>query len=150
MWLDIIMNCKKDKKNFWEKNSSSSKELRSKSPADVSPTAAQDEQQQEARDELRTCRNAKFQDPLGFRHVELQVIRIEDIMHHDESGHELAMLGCISSTNNLKKPSLVPEPLWNYRQIGEDDARENIIRRAHTRATTEVHSGQESQASYRL
>ncbi len=35
MWLDIIMNCKKDKKNFWEKNSSSSKELRTKSPAGV-------------------------------------------------------------------------------------------------------------------
>ncbi len=47
---------------------------------------------QEARDELRTCRNAIFQDPLGFRHVELQVMRIEDIMYYDESGHELANL----------------------------------------------------------
>jgi hypothetical protein len=102
MWIHIIKNCKKDKKNFWEKNSS--KELRT-----WSPTTAQDEHQQEARDELRTCRNAIFQDPLGFRHVELQVIRIEHIMYHDESGHELGMLGRISKTNNLKKPSLVPE-----------------------------------------
>jgi hypothetical protein len=75
-----------------------------------SPTTAQNEQQQEARDELRTCGNAILQDPLGFRHVELQVIRIEDIMYDDESGHELAMLGRISRTNNMKKPSLVPEP----------------------------------------
>jgi hypothetical protein len=108
VWFEIIMNCKKEKTSD-KKNPVHQKNYGRNLQRMWSPTTAQDEQQQEARDELRTCRNAIFQDPLGFRHVELQVIRIEDIMYHDESGHELAMLGRISSTNNLNKPSLVPE-----------------------------------------